>query len=154
MTVFAGDPIGASDLNAVAGLYAYGNAEPTNNTTTLSSDLVLSVPSAGRFTIFGVYFYRSTAAGGFKVNVMGDGSGVPHANIRWGIEGNQTMNFGNNALSITVPGTGFYRASVWAVLDNLSGGAGTVTLQYAQTTSNAGPTGPLNGRWLRMHQLL
>lgn len=154
MTVFAGDPINAADINAAAGLYAYGTAEPQNNTVTLANDIVLTVPSAGRFTFHGCYFFRSTAAGGFKVAVLGDGAGIPHANIRWGIEGNTAMAFGNAALSITVGSTGFFRASIWGVLDNNGGAAGTVTLQYAQTTANAGPTGPLAGRWLRMHQQL
>lgn len=148
-----GQRLTAEFVTSMIPQHVEGTSEPTNNTTTLSTDLQLTTPGAGRFSLFGVYYYQSTAASDLKLKILGDASGIAHATIRWGVEGTQSMQFGDATLSITVPGTGFYRAAIWATIDNPSGSAGTISLQYAQDTGGAGPTGPLSGRWLRLHQM-
>lgn len=125
---------------------AYKTAEPQNNTTTMLNDpqLVLNIPSAGRWQFFGPIWFRTSAAADFKFAFVCDGVGITDA--RFSTSESKQMYFDTQVVNIPQVHT-FQAVEVMGAFQ--ANGPGSLTLQWAQQVADAGPTFVLTQSWLR-----
>lgn len=143
-----------SAWRAVKPVTCYNTSETQrNNSTTLTSDsnMTLNIPSAGHWIFEGIVFFRTSAAGDFKMTFVGTG-GVSNTELRFGLYSPMLTTyagliFGAVSTAFLVSDTGFKHIVVRGAIN--ASGSGTLALQWAQNTSDAGPTNLLHGSWLR-----
>lgn len=138
--------------------YVRKTAEPANNTAGYVSDPELALVLAAApavYALTGCLWYQSPAAANFKMRLSYSGTG----NMRWSADGPTLADktkgrldvvFDNGDLILGSTG-GFDRAWVQGGVSVTT--LGTLTLQWAQNTANAGPTFVLLGSWLRLERM-
>lgn len=135
-------------------LTARKSAEVANNTTTLASDseLFLNPTVAGDYYLYAALWFQSTAAGDFKMTVIGDGTGITSANIRFSLYNSaSTLIFGASTVSVDVGDTGFHSLIITGMVMFVTmSGTPKLSVQWAQNTADAGPTKALIGSYVQM----